>query len=325
MDIGLEIETTRLLDGDCICDVLVKAPAETIASYFGKATLVFQAGKLLKSTLDNPESVVYVGKPRVSDWCYVEMNNSGAEDSLISLCKQAIFATKGNAPAVTSLSYATPISTAGTLSIALQAPAIALWGSDAVPFLGGGAIFDQSGQMREVYHMGTPEQLKQELNYLRDSYDGLEFDDQADESVAEDEACCYKYVPGQKVVLLQQDIIEVLHTKLKALQAAQPHNPLRQELSSFSSGRRELPTHIPDRLRQLLEPIYGTFETYAEALRQEMEEERVNKADIEAIIELHRQKWFGIEMLPINRQHSSSDDETFESNYEAIWSARITG
>jgi hypothetical protein len=30
VNIGMEIQTSRLLDGDCICDVLVKAPAGTL-------------------------------------------------------------------------------------------------------------------------------------------------------------------------------------------------------------------------------------------------------------------------------------------------------
>jgi hypothetical protein len=179
---------TLLMDGICVAQVLVKAPPKRVAECFGTPVMLFRNGEM--HTTDKPRNVrVYAGKLTVSDWTVVELTAtvtmagmdksiatelmSASEDQFEAMMKslmdkrndylepmfiQAAAALRGEIPQV-DRTRETPVTTAGTLSDQLKVPAIALWGSDEWPGLGGGCLFNAFGAIEQAYSMFSDEEI----------------------------------------------------------------------------------------------------------------------------------------------------------------------
>ncbi len=237
-----------LMDGMCVAQVLAKASPERIAECFGTPVVLFRNGAV-HATGKPPKIRVYVGRPTVSDWCVVEptatVTMAGVDDSveaasseeqfdammkslmdkrndyLEPMFVQAAAALRGEVPQV-ARTRETPVTTAGMLSGRLKVPAIALWGSDEWPGLGGGCLFNASGSIEKAYSMFSPE----EITACRESRKRF-----PDPSYGENRPTfhdpgrssqCYYFAPGEGITVVPGGVLQVLDDLLLSVAAAQP-------------------------------------------------------------------------------------------------------
>jgi hypothetical protein len=222
MRLGMDTDCNHLVDGICTNEVLVRAPAERIAARLGTPQCLMSDGTLHVAARVR-RAVAFVARPKISDWCVVEVvggrPGSRRGDYLAPMFDQALAAIQGKVPRVEP-AYVTPVTTAGTLSRRLKAPAIGLWGSDECPGLGGGVIFRRDGAIEAVY----TEYSRDEIVRARASHQGRPGGD--DGGPASDGFVTYRYSPGGSMTRTQDSFLEVLDRELKRLGAAEPMDPL---------------------------------------------------------------------------------------------------
>lgn len=222
MRLGMDTDCNHLVDGICTNEVLVRAPAGRIAACLGTPRCLMSDDTLHVAARVR-QAVAFVARPKISDWCIVEVvggrPGSRRGDYLMPMFDQALAAIRGRVPRVEP-AYVTPVTTAGTLSRRLKAPAIGLWGSDESPGLGGGVIFGQDGAIEAVY----TEYSRDEIVRARASHKGRPDGD--DDRPASEGFVTYRYSPDGSMTRTRKSFLQVLDKELRRLKAAEPMDPL---------------------------------------------------------------------------------------------------
>jgi hypothetical protein len=241
MEYGL---SDGLVDGICVCYVLVKAAPDQIVACYGKPQPIYHKGKLHVAQWPD-EAIASAGKPVHSDWSIVEIHPSlmhglpqfdsgtdnpapGSEedDYLVLLFQQAIAAMRFSVPDVAEL-YETPVTTAGRLSKKLSSPAIALWGSDeAGP--SGGVIFDAQGNIEKVYNeYPLADTIRFVAERKRATSDGnVEIEDVDDDQLfsgaVPEGDFIFEFRPGRAAKIVKGDVINIFDKIFKSIKAYDP-------------------------------------------------------------------------------------------------------
>jgi hypothetical protein len=248
MELGMSEDL--LMDGMCVAQVLVKASPERIVECYGAPVLLFR--NPAAHVTEKPSNVkVYAAKPTVSEWCVAEPTATVAmagmdkaieaaaassdeqfeammkslmdkrNDYLEPMFLQAAAALRGEVPQV-NRTRETPVTNAGMLSALLRVPAIALWGSDEWPGLGGGCLFNSRGEIEQAYSMFSLEEIAL-CREARKKFPDPSYEDNLpsfNDSGRREQS--YSFTPGKGVALVHEDVLRALDNLLLGVEAAQP-------------------------------------------------------------------------------------------------------
>jgi hypothetical protein len=142
-------------------------------------------------------------------------------DYLEPMFLQATAALQGEIPQV-DRSRETPVTTAGMLSGLLKVPALALWGSDEWPGLGGGCLFNARGEIEQAYSMFSPEEIAL-CRESRKKFPDPSYEDNLpsfNDPGRREQSYCFS--SGKGIALVRSGVIRALDNLLLNVGAAQP-------------------------------------------------------------------------------------------------------
>lgn len=216
------MDEMRLVDGACIVDALVEAPAERIIAAFGKPVKLAEGGRTL---VDKPiaDVVFYAAAVPGLNWSVIEAVPAEDEppDHIITMLRQAEAALRGEVLDL-PLSYENGLGAARTAAKALKARAVCVWGSDEWRGLGGGALLDPGGAVLRACNVFDPAAIRRELEARQRMLDGEE-DDDAEETA--DSGALALFSAGKGLTSVSGEVIPFLDGWFKELGAAQPKSP----------------------------------------------------------------------------------------------------
>ena len=224
MQIGMD--EMRLIDGACICDVLVQAPPETIVAAFGQPVKLAENGRAVADQKLERDVVFYAAACPGLTWSVVEAVSDDPEppDHIVTMLRQTRAVLTGNVLSL-PFSYENGLGVAQRLSQTLAVPAIAVWGSDEWRGLGGGALFDASGSIVRACNVSRPETIDV-LLAERERLQSEDYDpDEEDDEPLEDDDIVVVFEPGNGLRVSPGEIIPFLDGWFKELNAAQPKCP----------------------------------------------------------------------------------------------------
>jgi hypothetical protein len=223
------MDENRLMDGACICDVLVEAPPDKIVAAFGDALKVAENGKAVVDRSVESSLVYWAASWKGMPWTVFESidqpeDPDGAIDYIGTLLRQADAAIRGEVLDLPH-SYSNGLGVAQRAARQLGARAVVVWGSDEWGGIGGGAILDASGTIVRACNVSGPEAI---ASYL-ESHERLEsgdYDPEDDEpEEEEEEEGLVLYEPGRELRRVEGQVIEFLDGWFRELGASQPKAP----------------------------------------------------------------------------------------------------
>lgn len=217
-------------DGICCTGILVRAEAKRVGAALGAETTLVEDGKVVERLEAAP--VAYAMSVPGSAWTIVEFNRrmvdqdpeSGA-DYLAPVAAQALGAMSGTPSVVERFIYETPVSAAHHLSKTLGAPAIAIWGSDELPELLGGAFFVDDGSLELVLSGSDPTAVEKGLAGRSGGNE-----DENDEEFLDDGEKTYVFVGGAKPTIRNAPVEEALDKEFRKRGAAFDNADLLQDI-----------------------------------------------------------------------------------------------
>jgi len=218
------MDDMRLIDGACICDVLVQAPPEAVVAAFGQPVKLARDGEELVDQSEASSITLFAASFDGIGWSVVEAVDTSEEpdDYIVTLLKQARAALSGNVLELPP-SYENGLGVARAVVKRLAVPAVVVWGSDEWVGLGGGALFDTSGEIVRACNVSAPDAIAEHLASRERMIAGDDDDD--DDDPADDDDFVVFYEPGQELRTESGEIIPILDGWFKGLGAAQPMSP----------------------------------------------------------------------------------------------------
>ena len=225
----------RLTDGNCIADLLVRAPAAQVASALGSPLQVMRGDDLLID--EQPDDIVaFAAAPSGSGWSAVECRAAAGftmpGDHLEPLFAQGESALAGRIPrSEPELMYQNPLGVGSRCARALGVDAIALWGSDEWPGAAGGAVLNASGEIVAAYSAYSIDEIDT-CRRTRDNFMERLRDDSIDKldgpTAGDPERwnVSWRWTPDEGLNRVEGGTLALLDQALKKREATQVEDPL---------------------------------------------------------------------------------------------------
>jgi len=217
------MDELRLMDGACICDVLVQASPQSIVAAFGQPVQLAQNGEEVADSTLAAGITLFAASFDGLERSVVEAADASDEpdDYIVTLLRQAGAALAGSVLDLPP-SYENGLGVAKQAAKRLGVPAVVVWGSDEWTGVGGGALFSADGEIMRACNLCGPDAIARHLASRERMIAGADDDD--DEPAEEDDVVVI-YEPGRELRTVSGEVIAVLDDWFKQLGAAQPQSP----------------------------------------------------------------------------------------------------